>query len=555
MEAGAQASLEGRVVAIAGASGNLGPIVVQRLARAGARLAFGGRSKESLDELASELGIEADTAAVDLLDAAAARDWADGIAERLGGVDALVHLVGGWRGGQPIEEAPLEDWAVLEPMLVRTLQHATQAFAGHLIECGHGRFVDVSSGQGQAPTSKNAVYAAAKAAGEAWTLALADRFKGTGATANIVVVGSIVTPAMREETPDKDFATFTPAEEIAEAIAYLCSDAAATMNGQRLTLPAGRAAEPDARAVRDAARATATARPPRARTRGRRRERPGRGTPENGELRGEPEVREDGHRRAVVVRAVSSLDVGRADHAVESTRDEPSDGSVLPAERKPVQALDRALRPAAGRRRKPRRSAVRLLVELTRVEAHAEQDRERDESGEGEPRLPRGRPERREESDVDDEVDLRVEEASQARHPPGDSRQSTVGVVEERLQLEEERGRDERAVHDRERSRNAGDAVREHDRGRRDPQRSEREREAMRERPEERADDDLLRRPFLRAGRRRPPRTGLVGADGHLGRTIVDTGRMTESDGWSESEGALERTFAFKDFREALDFV
>jgi len=30
---------------------------------------------------------------------------------------------------------------------------------------------------------------------------------------------------------------------------------------------------------------------------------------------------------------------------------------------------------------------------------------------------------------------------------------------------------------------------------------------------------------------------------------------MTESDGWSESEGALERTFAFKDFREALDFV
>jgi len=30
---------------------------------------------------------------------------------------------------------------------------------------------------------------------------------------------------------------------------------------------------------------------------------------------------------------------------------------------------------------------------------------------------------------------------------------------------------------------------------------------------------------------------------------------MTQSDGWSESEGALERTFAFKDFREALDFV
>ena len=112
----------------------------------------------------------------------------------------------------------------------------TQAFAPHLMESGHGRFVGVSSGQAQAPTHKNAAYAAAKAAEEAWTLALADRFKGTGATANVVVVGSILTPQMREEDPDKDYSTFTPAEEIAEAIAYLCSDAAASMNGQRLTL-------------------------------------------------------------------------------------------------------------------------------------------------------------------------------------------------------------------------------------------------------------------------------------------------------------------------------
>ena len=106
----------------------------------------------------------------------------------------------------------------------------------HLLESDHGRVVVISTGQAQAPTHKNAVYAAGKAAAEAWTLALADRFRGTGATANIVVVGAIVTPAMRAESPDKDFSTFTPAEEIAEAIAYLCSDAAATMNGQRLTL-------------------------------------------------------------------------------------------------------------------------------------------------------------------------------------------------------------------------------------------------------------------------------------------------------------------------------
>ena len=236
METTGLTSLEGRVIAIAGAGGNLGPTVVQRLAPTGAHLALAGRHRAALDELAAENDVEADTAEVDLLDPASAAAWASGVAERLGRIDALVHLVGGWRGGQPIEEAPLEDWHALNDLLVRTTQHATQAFARHLMESGRGRFAIVSSGQGQAPTSKNAVYAAAKAAQEAWTLALADRFRGTGATANIVVVGSILTPEMRQESPDKDFSTFTPAEEIAEAIVFLCSDAAASMNGQRLTL-------------------------------------------------------------------------------------------------------------------------------------------------------------------------------------------------------------------------------------------------------------------------------------------------------------------------------
>ncbi|MBA3433182.1 MAG: SDR family oxidoreductase [Actinobacteria bacterium] len=228
--------LAGRVVAIAGASGNLGPTVVRRLAATGALLALGGRDGEPLDALAADVGIEADTASVDLLDAEAARAWATGVAERRGRIDALVHLVGGWRGGKPIEEAPLADWDFLHDLLIRTVQHATQAFAPYLLESEHGRFVIVSSGQAQAPTHTNAAYAAAKAAGEAWTLALADRFRGSGATANMIVVGSILTPEMREESPDKDFSKFTPAEEIAEAVAYLCSDAAASMNGQRLTL-------------------------------------------------------------------------------------------------------------------------------------------------------------------------------------------------------------------------------------------------------------------------------------------------------------------------------
>lgn len=229
-------SLDGRVIAVAGAGGNVGPTVVRRLAPTGARLALAGRDPQPLDELAAEAGGTIETASVDLLDRESARAWASGVRERNGHVDGLVHLVGGWRGGSPIEEASIEDWDALEPLLTRTVMHATQAFVPHLLESGRGRVVVVSSGQAQAPTHTNAVYAGAKAFAETWTLALADRFRKTGCTANLIVVGAILTPAMREESPGKDFSTFTPAEEIAEAVAYLCSDAAASMNGQRLTL-------------------------------------------------------------------------------------------------------------------------------------------------------------------------------------------------------------------------------------------------------------------------------------------------------------------------------
>jgi NAD(P)-dependent dehydrogenase (short-subunit alcohol dehydrogenase family) len=230
-------TLDGRVVAVAGGAGNLGPTVIRGLAEVGALTCVSGRDREGLDALASELASPIETDVVDLLDAAATKAWAADLAARHdGGVDGLVHLVGGWRGGTPIEESPLEDWDFLSALLVRTVQHATQALAPQLMASGHGRFVLVSAGQAQAPTHPNASYAAAKAASETWTLALADRFRGTGATANIVVVGAIVTPAMRAEHPDKDFSTFTPAEEIAEAIVYLCSNAASSMNGQRVTL-------------------------------------------------------------------------------------------------------------------------------------------------------------------------------------------------------------------------------------------------------------------------------------------------------------------------------
>ncbi|MFL5884103.1 MAG: SDR family oxidoreductase [Thermoleophilaceae bacterium] len=232
------ADLDGRVVAIAGAAGGLGPVVAQTLADRGATLALGERSQDRLDGVVADLGLpeeRVDGYAIDLLEDGSATAWAEHLTSRFGRIDALAHLVGGWRGGKPIAESPVEDDDWLHDLLVRTVQIASRAFLPALASSG-GRFVLVSAKQAQRPTKTNAAYGAAKAAAEAWTLALADELDDSGGTSNIIVVDAIVTPRMRAENPDKDYRSFTDASEIAEAIAFLLGDGARKMNGQRLSL-------------------------------------------------------------------------------------------------------------------------------------------------------------------------------------------------------------------------------------------------------------------------------------------------------------------------------
>jgi NAD(P)-dependent dehydrogenase (short-subunit alcohol dehydrogenase family) len=226
-----------KVVAIAGATGGLGPSVVRAFAQSGATLSLVDRDLTKLQSLVESLDQSTPhhCAEVNLLDESEARAWAAQIVERYGRVDALLHLVGGWRGGKKLAQFDYDDWELLNNLLVKTTWHAIRAFAEPL-KTSRGRFVLVSSPQAQKPSHTNAAYGACKAAGETLALALADEFKGSGATSNIIQVNAILTPQMLAEKPDGDYAKSTRAEDIAAAMLYLCSDAAASMNGQRLAL-------------------------------------------------------------------------------------------------------------------------------------------------------------------------------------------------------------------------------------------------------------------------------------------------------------------------------
>jgi NAD(P)-dependent dehydrogenase (short-subunit alcohol dehydrogenase family) len=231
--------LAGLVIVVAGAGGAAGVPLVKRLAAAGATVVAAGSSRERIEGVVADVcsrmpSGRVHAAVVDLLDEQATRDWATRVQSQHGQVDGLVHLVGGWRGGVGIVDSDLADWNWLNDRLIRTLQHTSRAFHDAIKASPRGRLVLISTVQTRAPSATNASYAAAKAAAETWTLAVADSFKDTGAAAVILQIKALLTPTMRAARPDDTFAGYTPVDELADTIHDLWLTPATQLNGQRL---------------------------------------------------------------------------------------------------------------------------------------------------------------------------------------------------------------------------------------------------------------------------------------------------------------------------------
>ncbi|WDF35981.1 SDR family NAD(P)-dependent oxidoreductase [Streptomyces sp. T12] len=240
-------ALSGAVIAVAGAGGPAGRAALLRLAEAGATVIGSDNDPERLAEAVDAASyahggatVVGDT--VDLLDREATRDWANRIEKDFGRVDGLVHLVGGWRGSETFVKTSLDDWDFLELLLIRTVQHTSLAFFEGLQRSERGRYVLISAAGASKPTAGNASYAAAKAAAEAWTLALADAFRKAGgpegptSAAAILVVKALVHDAMRAERPHAKFAGFTDVKDLADAVVGVWDKPAPEVNGTRLWL-------------------------------------------------------------------------------------------------------------------------------------------------------------------------------------------------------------------------------------------------------------------------------------------------------------------------------
>lgn len=228
-------TLQGLTILVAGAASASGIAVCTALAADGATVVAVGSNATRLENAFTALpGAELRTC--DLSRPADVARLAADLQETHGGIDGLIHLVGGWRGGGTLADQSDEDWDFLQTSILTTLRNSSRSFYDQLAASPHGRLAIVSSTAVDSPTPGNAGYAAAKAAAESWVQSIAAGFDGTDAAAVVLVVKALVDDAMRAAQPDRRFPDFTDVSELGRAAVRLFSTPAASLNGRRISL-------------------------------------------------------------------------------------------------------------------------------------------------------------------------------------------------------------------------------------------------------------------------------------------------------------------------------
>lgn len=216
--------LQDKVVVIAGATSASGRVVARALVDAGARVIVVGSHQGRLDELEVEIpGVIGERA--DLTDGDDVLELAMRVHAKVGDVDGVVHLVGGWRGGGGIPGQTEEDYRLLERSFT-ALRYVSRVFWDDLTASDAGRVAIVSSTTVEKPTAGGANYAAVKAASESWMRSLADGFAKAGASGAAVTFRVKALAGLESRLAD-------------EVVALWAADAAASELNGRVTTLAG----------------------------------------------------------------------------------------------------------------------------------------------------------------------------------------------------------------------------------------------------------------------------------------------------------------------------
>jgi NAD(P)-dependent dehydrogenase (short-subunit alcohol dehydrogenase family) len=216
-----------RIILITGAKGGLGSHITDHFLRSGATVIGASRSIAQSDFP----GPNFVALPVDFTSAPAVNAAVNSVISRFGRLDVLIHVMGGFAGGQTISETGDTTWNQMRDANLTSAFYVLRAAIPHLRKSPHGRIIAIGSLTAAEPRAKLGAYVIFKSALATLIQTVALENKDASLTANVILPGTMDTPANRKSMPGSDFSKWLQPDDVTRLVSWLASEDSAHVTG------------------------------------------------------------------------------------------------------------------------------------------------------------------------------------------------------------------------------------------------------------------------------------------------------------------------------------
>jgi NAD(P)-dependent dehydrogenase (short-subunit alcohol dehydrogenase family) len=228
--------MQDKVVFITGANGGLGSSVTRAFLKRGARV-IGGSLRITAADF-PQPNFEAMTIDFNKLDEV--KRGVANIVEHHGRLDMLVHVLGGFTGGPSLAETTDAMWEQMQNINLTAAFRVFRECIPHLRKSKAGRLIAIGSLTAAQPHANLGAYVTFKAALAMLVQTVALENADAGLTANVILPGTMDTPANRKAMPDADFSKWARTDDVADLVLSLADEEAKHLTGLAIPIEGGR---------------------------------------------------------------------------------------------------------------------------------------------------------------------------------------------------------------------------------------------------------------------------------------------------------------------------